>query len=91
MENIAQKDFLGFKFYVSCQHAPINLRFKKVQKLAVSNAFPVQITIYFLFCTFNTLSITLKWASKRSSFRYRFQELLLKFLMLAVTHSECGC
>jgi hypothetical protein len=42
----------------------------------------------FLFCTFNTVSITLKPVSKRSSFRYRFQEHLLKFLMLAATHSE---
>jgi hypothetical protein len=31
--------------------------------------------------------ITLKRVSKRSSFRYRFQEHLLKFLMLAVTDS----
>jgi hypothetical protein len=42
----------------------------------------------FLFCTYNTVSITLKRVSKRSSFRYAFQEHLLKFLMLAVTHSE---
>jgi hypothetical protein len=44
--------------------------------------------IFFLFCTFNTIIITLKWVSKRSSFRYAFQEHLLKFLMLAVTNSE---
>jgi hypothetical protein len=43
---------------------------------------------FFLFCTYNTVSITLKRASKRRSFRYAFQEHLLKFLMLAVTHSE---
>jgi hypothetical protein len=42
----------------------------------------------FLFCTYNTVSITLKRVSKRNSFRYAFQEHLLKFLMLAVTHSE---
>jgi hypothetical protein len=42
----------------------------------------------FLFCTFNTLSITCKRVSKRSSIRYRFQEHLLKFLMLLATHSE---
>jgi hypothetical protein len=42
----------------------------------------------FLFCTYNTVSITLKRVSKRSSFRYAFQEHLLTFLMLAVTHSE---
>jgi hypothetical protein len=42
----------------------------------------------FLFCTYNTVCITLKRVSKRSSFRYAFQEHLLKFLMLAVTHSE---
>jgi hypothetical protein len=41
----------------------------------------------FLFCTYNTVSITLKRVSKRSSFRYAFQEHLLTFLMLAVTHS----
>jgi hypothetical protein len=34
--------FFGSKFYVSCQHAPINLRFKKAQQLTVSNAFPAQ-------------------------------------------------
>jgi hypothetical protein len=44
--------------------------------------------ILFLFCTYNTVSITLKRISKRSSFRYAFQEHLLKFLMLAVIHSE---
>jgi hypothetical protein len=44
--------------------------------------------LIFLFCTYNTVSITLKRVSKRSSFRYAFQEHLLKFLMLAVTHSE---
>jgi hypothetical protein len=38
-----------------------------------------------LFCTYNTVSVTLKRVSKRSSFRYAFQEHLLKFLMLAVT------
>jgi hypothetical protein len=42
----------------------------------------------FLFCTYKTVSITLKRVSKRSSFRYAFQEHLLKFLMLAVTDSE---
>jgi hypothetical protein len=42
----------------------------------------------FLFCTYNTVSITLKRVSKKSSFRYAFQKHLLKFLMLAVTHSE---
>jgi hypothetical protein len=26
----------------SCQHTPINLRFKKAQQLTVSNAFPAQ-------------------------------------------------
>jgi hypothetical protein len=41
---------------------------------------------FFLFCTYNTVSITLKRVSKRSSFGYAFQEHLLKFLML--THSE---
>jgi hypothetical protein len=44
--------------------------------------------IIFLFCTYNTVSITLKRVSKRSSFRYAFQEYLLIFFMLAVTHSE---
>jgi hypothetical protein len=39
--------------------------------------------VIFLFCTFNTVRITLKRISKRSSFRYRFQEHLVKFLMLA--------
>jgi hypothetical protein len=34
--------FFGSKFYVSCQHAPNNLRFKKAQQLTVSNAFPAQ-------------------------------------------------
>jgi hypothetical protein len=43
---------------------------------------------FFLFCTYNRVSITLKRVSKRSSFRYAFQEHLLTFLMLAVTHSE---
>jgi hypothetical protein len=43
---------------------------------------------FFLFCTYNTVSITLKRVSKRRSFRYAFQEHLLNFLMLAVTHSE---
>jgi hypothetical protein len=43
---------------------------------------------FFLFCTYNTVSIIRKWVSKRSSFRYAFQEHLLQFLMLAVTHSE---
>jgi hypothetical protein len=47
----------------------------------------LQINI-FLFCTYNTVSITLKRVSKRSSFRYVFQEHLLKFLILAMTHSE---
>jgi hypothetical protein len=46
MQNIAKtekkKDFFGSKFLVSCQHAPINLRFKKAQQLTVSNAFPAQ-------------------------------------------------
>jgi hypothetical protein len=37
-----KKDFFGFNFQVSCQHAPINLRFKKAQQLTVSNAFPAQ-------------------------------------------------
>jgi hypothetical protein len=41
----------------------------------------------FLFCTYNTVSTTLKRVLKRRSFRYAFQEHLLKFLMLAVTHS----
>jgi hypothetical protein len=45
-KNIAKKEkkerFFGAKFYVSCQHAPINLRFKKPQQLTVSNAFPAQ-------------------------------------------------
>jgi hypothetical protein len=36
----------------------------------------------------SVISITLKWVLKRRSFRYAFQEHLLKFLMLAVTHSE---
>jgi hypothetical protein len=40
--------------------------------------------LFFLFCTFNTV----KRISKRSSFRYRLQEHLLKFLMLAVTPSD---
>jgi hypothetical protein len=43
---------------------------------------------FFLFGTYNRVSITLKRVSKRRSFRYAFQEHLLKFLMLAVTHSE---
>jgi hypothetical protein len=43
--------------------------------------------VIFLFCTYNIVSITLKRVSKGSSFRYAFQEHLLKFLMLAVTHS----
>jgi hypothetical protein len=43
---------------------------------------------FFLFCIYNTVSITLKRVSKRSSFRYAFQEHLLKFVMLAVIHSE---
>jgi hypothetical protein len=34
--------FFASKFLVSCQHGPINLRFKKAQQLAVSNAFPAQ-------------------------------------------------
>jgi hypothetical protein len=42
----------------------------------------------FPFCTYDTVSITLKRVSKRSSFRYAFREHLLKFLMLAVTYSE---
>jgi hypothetical protein len=46
------------------------------------------INLLFLFCTYNTVSITLKRVSKRSSFRYAFQEHLLKILTLAVTHSE---
>jgi hypothetical protein len=37
-----KKDFFGSKFLVSCQHIPINLRFKKAQQLRVSNAFPAQ-------------------------------------------------
>jgi hypothetical protein len=41
----------------------------------------------FLFCTYDTVSTTHKRVSKRRSFRYAFQEHLLKFLMLAVTHS----
>jgi hypothetical protein len=48
----------------------------------------LQEIFFFLFCTNNTVSITLKRVSKRSSFRYAFQEHLLKFLMLAVTQSE---
>jgi hypothetical protein len=43
---------------------------------------------FFLFCTFNTVSITLKQVSKSSSFRYWFQEHLLKFSMLVATYSE---
>jgi hypothetical protein len=35
--------------------------------------------------------MTLKRVLKRSSFRYAFQEHLLKFLMLAVTHSSDHC
>jgi hypothetical protein len=46
------------------------------------------IKLLFLFWTYNTVSITLKRVSKRSSFRYAFQEYLLKILMLTVTHSE---
>jgi hypothetical protein len=42
----------------------------------------------FLFCTYNIVSITFKRVSKRSSFRYAFQEHLFKFLMLPMTHSE---
>jgi hypothetical protein len=46
----------------------------------------------FFFLNFAPLTqsvhITLKRVSKRSSFRYRFQEHLLKFLMLVATHSE---
>jgi hypothetical protein len=42
----------------------------------------------FLFGTFNTVIIIFKGGSKMSSFRHRFQEHLLKFLMLAVTDSE---
>jgi hypothetical protein len=45
-------------------------------------------TTFFLFCTYNTVSITIKRVSKRSSFRYAFQEHLIKSLMLTVTHSE---
>jgi hypothetical protein len=41
-----------------------------------------------LHLSYNTVSITLKRVSKRSSFRYAFQEHVHKFLMLAVTHSE---
>jgi hypothetical protein len=37
---------------------------------------------------FNTVIITLQRVSKRSSFRYAFQEYLLKFLMLALIESE---
>jgi hypothetical protein len=36
----------------------------------------------------NTVIITLKRIAKRSSFRYGFQEHLLKSLMLAVIDSE---
>jgi hypothetical protein len=50
--------------------------------------FTTEHNTFFLFCTYNTVSITLKRVSKRRSFRYAFQEHLLKFLMLAVTHSE---
>jgi hypothetical protein len=61
----------------------------KCEKNLPSN---LDLTIFFfLFCTYNTVSITLKRlkrVSKRSSFRYAFQEHLLKFLMLAVTYSE---
>jgi hypothetical protein len=48
----------------------------------------LNIIVVFLFCTYNKVSITLKRVSKRSSFRYAFQEHFLKILMLAVTHSE---
>jgi hypothetical protein len=44
--------------------------------------------LFFLFCTFNTVIITLKRVSKKNSSGYRFQEHLLKLLMLAVTDSE---
>jgi hypothetical protein len=51
----------------------------------------LQNNFFFLFCTYNTVSITLKGVSKRRSFRYAFQEHLPEFFMLAllaVTHSE---
>jgi hypothetical protein len=43
---------------------------------------------FFLFGTYNTVSIILKRVSKRSSFRYASQEHLFQFLRLPVTHSE---
>jgi hypothetical protein len=52
-----------------------------------SSSYPADSTLTYKH-TYNTVSITLKRVSKRSSFRYAFQEHLLKFLMLAVTHSE---
>jgi hypothetical protein len=45
MYNIAKEEkrkIFASKLLVSCQHAPINLRFKKAQQLTVSNAFPAQ-------------------------------------------------
>jgi hypothetical protein len=61
--------------------------FAQIHYLLLRTISPLKIVI-FLFFTYNTVSITLKRVSKRSSFRYAFQEHLLKFLMLAVTHSE---
>jgi hypothetical protein len=47
------------------------------------------IKLFFYFAPITqSVSTTLKQVSKRSSFRCVFQEHLLKFLMLAVTHSE---
>jgi hypothetical protein len=43
--NIANKEIFGSKFLVSCQHAPINIRFKKAQQLTVSNAFPANLVL----------------------------------------------
>jgi hypothetical protein len=37
-----KENIFGSKFYVSCQHGPINLHFKKAQQLMVSKAFPAQ-------------------------------------------------
>jgi hypothetical protein len=52
------------------------------------NFFDIHIFFYFSPVTQSSIIITLKWVSKRSSFRYWFQEHLLKFLMLAVTDSD---
>jgi hypothetical protein len=70
----------------SMRHVINQCRPKSTQ--TVPQASPDDLNIFFLFCTYKTVSITLKRVSKRKSFRYAFQEHLLQFLMLAVTDSE---